>query len=61
VSQEVAVDIVDLDFESFVRESIGLAQNEYFDIPCPQTPTNYIEDAPRYNIVHILIPYHLRS
>src|SRR6202042_2995269 len=31
--QEVAVDVVNLVFESFFQESIGLAQHEHFDIP----------------------------
>ena len=46
MSQEVTVGIVNLVFGSLVQESIGLAQNEYYDIPCPLTPTNYIEGAP---------------
>lgn len=46
MSQQVTLGIVNPVFGSVVEESVGLAQNEYFDIPCPPTPTNYIEGAP---------------
>jgi hypothetical protein len=58
--RQVAVDAIDLTFESFVRELVRLIENQHFDITCAKVAAmNHVERPPSDQGYSVEYPYYI--